>query len=412
MRVSSTTTFFAFTTLVLFVLRFTQQPCSPPPPPIKCPPSLYNHHHADAAPSGGKITPPPSLKDETESDNELPIESTSKLVTVATMVEDEVTRKSQEEEEGKSQIETSSNIIHPSGVVDGECPGGYRLSHLLSRFIDIDFIEFVLSSQPSPKTTHIIDIGIYQAGELIHMASQGFHIKAFEPNPNRFKACMEEISKQSEAVQKRIDLKNLAVSDDERPIHFQLAGLDSHAYVLEDGEAAKEKSVMVQTIPINKVVDQDVYFIKIDTQGFDTRILDSLLSSIQSKNWSIPFIQFEFSPYFEVNRSRRSKESHKVVLRRLIDAGYDVYQGAALQPWIKSHRGTYGKSPLSMIAPDKNMPTCVDEFVEKMHAGKNRPILPGKTSNSFGTWMDILAVKRLRYSPYYRHTGWVLAKRM
>jgi FkbM family methyltransferase len=297
---------------------------------------------------------------------------------------------------------------------DDTCQDGYFLSHLLSRFIDIDFIEFVLSSQPQPSKVRIVDIGIYQAGELVHMAHQGFEIIAFEASPSRYNNCMAEITRQPQKIQDRIHLHNLAVSDNSNPMHFQMAGLDGHLYEVDEakGEQAKEKSIIVQTIPISKIVQNDTYFVKIDTQGFDTRILESLLGALESSTVVVPFIQFEFSPYFEVTRAKRSKEDHKKIFRRLMDLGYDVYQGAAVQPWIRSHRSQYGKSPLAMLAVDQDMPTCVDEFVEKMHQGKDRPIFPGRSSNDYGTWMDILAVRRMRRSPYYRHTGWVLSHRM
>jgi FkbM family methyltransferase len=296
--------------------------------------------------------------------------------------------------------------------VEDSCQDGYFLSHLLSRFIDIDFIEFVLQSQPNPNSAPVIDIGIYQAGELINMAHQGFRITAFEPNPHRYNACMKEIMSYKQDIQDRIHLHNLAVTDSADPLHFQLAGLDSHAYIITEGEQPKEKSIIVNTIPMSKVLTNDTYFVKIDTQGFDTRILESLLDTLEKRTIVVPFIQFEFSPYFEVTRAKRSKEDHKKFFRRLIDAGYDVFQGAAVQPWRTSKRGKYGKNPLAMLAVDRGMPTCVDDYVEHMHAGKSNPIFPGQSSTDYGTWMDILAVRRMKRSPYYRHTGWVLARKM
>lgn len=369
-------------------------------------------------------------------------------------------------------------LRHQSTEYDDGCPDGYHLKWLLSRFIDIDFIEFVTSSNPflgagrgqteaalaaeptgdpdrvafantsgHPAATTIVDIGIYQAGELIHMARMGYTIVAFEPNPHRYNACIAEIAREAPAVRRRITLRNLAVSDSTEPLHFQLAGLDSHAYYVKgdrvpsagatgaagDGEApsggggggaatqqqagavaggVKPKSIVVPTIPIGRILTSNVYFVKIDTQGFDTRILDSLLTALESQGLAVPFIQFEFSPFFEVSRAMRTPADHKAVFRRLQDAGYDVYMGAAVQPWLRSHRGTYGKSPLAMLAVDRALPTCVDAFVDHMHNGKTTPIVPGRTSTEIGTWMDVLAVRRQAKAPYFRHTGWVLARRM
>lgn len=295
----------------------------------------------------------------------------------------------------------------------GACGDGYFLSYLLSRFIDVDFIELVLSGHPRPSDARVVDIGVYQAGELVEMARMGFRIVAFEPNPFRYNACTAELDAKLTPEQRgHVKLRNLAVSDSDKPLHFQLAGLDSHAYELKAGEQAKEKSIVVDTIPIRQIVTADTYFVKIDTQGFDTRILEMLLDDVVAKGIDVTFIQFEFSPYFEVTRAKRQKEDHRRVLRRLIDMGYDVYLGAAVQPWIRSHRSQYGKTPLAMIAPAKDVPTCIDPFVDFMHSGKDTPIYPGRTSNDFGTWMDILAVKQLPRSPYYRHTGWVLARHM
>lgn len=294
---------------------------------------------------------------------------------------------------------------------DDGCEDGYHISHLLCRFIDIDFIEFVLTSHPSPRTATVVDIGVYQAGELLNMAAQGFNVVAFEPNPNRFNACMTEIASHKKETQERIILHNLAVSDSSEPLHFQLAGLDSHAYVVDPGSSTKPKSIVVKSIPISQVVTSDTFFVKIDTQGFDTTILEALITSIQAQHLTVSFIQFEFSPYFEVTRARKTSLDHKKILRRLQDAGYDIYMGAAVQPWAHSHRSQYGKNPLAMLAVAPEVPTCVDDFVDFMHQGRQRHVRSGSTTD-IGTWMDILAVKRQKKTVYYRHTGWVLSRKM
>mgnify|MGYP001561036036 CR=1 FL=1 len=288
-----------------------------------------------------------------------------------------------------------------------------RLSALLCRFIDIDFIEFVLSSCPNPQVSPIVDIGIYQGAELVHMARIGFPVVAFEPNPYRYNVSLNDVvSSLSVEDRKRVDLRNQAVGDALGRLYFQLAGLDSHAYVLRPGETPKPKSIQVDVVPIAGALTSDKYFVKVDTQGFDTRIVSSLLRAMKETGRSVTFIQFEFSPFFEVTRANVTAAEHKRFFRRLIAAGYDVYMGAAVQPWLRSHRSTYGKSPLAMLAPDPNVPTCVDEFVDHMHASKHRAIRPRHTSTDIGSWMDILAVKRTSHMPYYRHTGWVLSKRM
>jgi FkbM family methyltransferase len=299
----------------------------------------------------------------------------------------------------------------PHQEYDDGCPDGYHLSYLLSRYIDIDFIDFVLGNHPKPQYGKVVDIGIYEAKGLIHMARMGFNVEAYEANPNRYNACMAEIRHQPAVVQQRIQLKNLAVSDSPDPMCFQLAGLDSHMYKSEGSKCHKEKSVTVNTIPMRDVVAKNLYFVKIDTQGFDTRLLEQLLDSIEKKLVVATFIQFEFTPWFEVTRAGRTKEDHKKVFRRLQDAGYDLFQGGALQPWKKNRRAQYGKTPLALVAIERHMPTCVDEFVDRMH-DKDRAVVPGKTSTDFGMWMDILAVKRLSHAPYYRHTGWVLSRSM
>lgn len=302
-----------------------------------------------------------------------------------------------------------ASAIKSAPIGRGDC--GY-ISFLFCRFIDIDFIEFVLSSHPNPAKAKVVDIGVYQGGELVHMAKMGFTVDAYEPNPARFNHSSNEINALPDAVRSRIKLHQNAVADRKSKLYFQRAGLDSHIYFPEDEAKLKPHTIVVEGIPISSVVNEDKYFVKIDTQGFDTRIVDNLLDSLEKTKHVVNFIQFEFSPFFEVSRAQRTKEDHRRVFRRLLDSGYDVYQGAAVQPWLKSHRNVYGKSPLAMLAPAANVPTCVDDFVDFMHSGKEKPLYPGKTSNEIGLWMDVLAVRRVANTPYYRHTGWVLARKM
>ena len=346
---------------------------------LHCPdPAVHRSHHEAVSAVAGSTGSPPSATTASGSD-----------------------------ENGGAPIGQDKAVIHRRNdeYTDG-CKDGYHLSWLLSRYIDIDFIEFVLGSHPKPHLAKVVDIGIYEAGGLIHMAKMGFSVSAYEANPNRYNACMVEINSQTETVRNRINLKNLAVSDNPKPMCFQRAGLDSHMYESDDsGKCQKEKSIIVNTISMANVVTTDLYFAKIDTQGFDTRILDILLDSIEKQALSITFI------HFEITRAKRTKEDHKKILRRIQDLGYDLYQGGAVQPWKKNHPGRPRKTPLAMLAVERNMPTCVDEFVDRMH-DRERAVSPGKSSTDFGMWMDILAVKRLARSPYYRHTGWVLAHHM
>ena len=317
-----------------------------------------------------------------------------------------------DELDGKEALATLPTVAYRPMAA---CPSHRRIQTLLTRFIDIDFIEFVTTSCPDAGRALVLDIGLFHGGEVARMARQGFNVIGFEPNPVRFGFCKKEIDELPPAVRSRVELHNAAVSDQAEPLHFQLAGVDSHAYIVAPGGPTKIKSIVVRSVPIATVFQKhrNFYFVKVDTQGFDTRIVESMLGAMRQFNASAEFIQFEYSPYFEVTRSKRSKEDHKKFFRVMQDAGYDIFMGAVVQPWLKSMRSAYGKTPLSMISPEyKGIPTCVDDFVEYMHAGKTTPIRPGKTSTDFGSWVDLLAVRRSHTSPYYRHTGWVLARKM
>ena len=396
----------------------------------------------------------------------------------------------------------------PAALSSEECADGYRISHLLSRFIDLDFIELVTSGHPAPENATIVDIGIYQSSELIHMAKRGFTIQAYEPNPVRYNICHTNIQREVQQgnskpsgpygdFASRINLRNLAVADTNKPLQFMVSDLDSHLFLNEEKGLQKKYAgpiITVNTTTMREVMERvslghipgtesgygiasgnegayarnpssiakkarnkktmfDVdpadfflapnarvspYFVKIDTQGFDTRIVDNLLDYLReeqlkadkaaAENPSLTandkrkggrqplpppvtadFIQFEYSPHFEFTRSERGPKAHKAFFRRLIDAGYDVYMGAAVQPLKHPRRVRYGKSPLSMLETARFQPTCVDEFVEFMFSGRYRKI-SHRTTREIGMWMDMLAVRRSRWSPYYRHTGWVLAK--
>lgn len=296
-----------------------------------------------------------------------------------------------------------------------KCPANRRIQGTFSRFIDIDFIEWVTGSCPDPSKALVLDIGLFHGGEVAKMARLGFSVIGFEPNPVRYGFCKKEIEELKPAQRARVELHNAAVSDQAEPLYFQLAGVDSHAYFVPPGGPTKIKTIVVPSEPISTVFKKhrNFYFVKIDTQGFDTRILESMLGAIQDYNATVEFIQFEYSPHFEVTRSQRTADDHKRFFRLLQDAGYDVFMGAVVQPWLRSMRGTYGKSPLSMISPEfRGVPTCIDDFVDYMHRSKQQPIRPGQTSNEFGSWCDLLAVRRSDTTPYFRNTGWVLARKM
>lgn len=302
----------------------------------------------------------------------------------------------------------------PTPPPDSACAHGF-MSPLLAHFMDIDFIEFVTTTHPKPSSgAVVIDVGLYQADEVILMAQRGFTVFGFEPEPYRYKKCMEQLNQTASSIRSRVTIRNAAISMSDQKMYFQLAGLDSHMYIPKAGEPLLEKTVVVETVRMQDVAAQhrEIYFLKIDTQGFDTTIVESLFPILEAGAVSINFIQFEFTAYFERTRAGRTKEQHKKMFLRMQQLGYDLYQGATVQPWLRSHRNVYGKTPLSMLAIDPNVPTCVDDLVEHLHRSKDVPIKPGSTSTVMGSWMDILAVKRMKKTKYYRHTGWVLARRM
>jgi FkbM family methyltransferase len=320
-----------------------------------------------------------------------------------------------------------------------QCPSSEHIQSVFSHFIDIDFIEFVQTSCSDPVNSKVLDVGLYHGGEVVSLSQRGFSVVGFEPNPNRYAQCVQFAkSRLNEQQLARLELHNAAVSNSDTPLYFQLAGVDSHAYVLGPGEPTKIKTVIVNATPAAEILKKHphLYFAKIDTQGFDTRIVDSLLDALEGVTSpgataqpsvrtntdrtgdrisapSIEYIQFEYSPFLESSRSQRTAADHKRFFKRLIAAGYDVFMGAVVQPWNKGRAPSrYRRTPLSMIAPDRDVPTCVDEFVDYLHASKRRPIIHGKTSTEHGSWVDILAVRRSARIANHRHTGWVLARKM
>ena len=301
----------------------------------------------------------------------------------------------------------------------------YSFNGLLATFLDIDFEKLILQSNVNPQISRVIDIGVWASSELRSMAIMGFTVDAYEPEPRRFELIQHDLVTQLTSEQRaRVTINHKAVSDTDVTIFFKSKGKDSYIMGQEEVRALEKHNLplgvtAVSSISVANILKESSYYwFKIDTQGFDTRILENLVDTLKSeakKHVRIPFIEFEFSPRSEVDRAGRTKDDHIRTFKKLIDLGYDVFLGACLKTMSSMRSSRHmRKSALSMFHSSQ-APLCVDEFVQWAHHYSYHPFNHRslrKNTTDMGMWCELLAVKKgTRRAEYFRTKGWMYATR-
>jgi FkbM family methyltransferase len=171
----------------------------------------------------------------------------------------------------------------------------------------------------------IVDVGLDQGEEFFYALNQGFEMVGFEPNPVSFKTISAKCNSLDRC--EVVDLATVELPLKRKPSHSYLfhAGVGATRTELEisvnphaplstfadlevnkDGEKAK-----VPVLPIDLVIDEDVFLFKIDTQGFEHFVLEGAKKLFE--NHVVRQLIFEMDPYLMNHQGLNIKQTLEMV---------------------------------------------------------------------------------------------------
>mmetsp|Transcript_23762 Transcript_23762/g.29226 ORF Transcript_23762/g.29226 Transcript_23762/m.29226 type:complete len:474 (+) Transcript_23762:845-2266(+) len=285
----------------------------------------------------------------------------------------------------------------------------------------------------------VIEVGAQSAKQCLLAAEAQFHTHCVEPSPKSFERMQREISrerKRNPSIQKYIHLYNVAAAAESGKTldFFATGGTGDHVGEFDmwnmkpgkmpdefppekRGEVIKVPSIkMDDLILYNKVqpfelqimnhpklgkgnkkkakaffppppkIDQ-VFALKIDTQGFEPSVFSGLSESIEQHK--IQYIMTEYWPKGMDLIGKRSDQCELSVgiLNSLADAGYKLY---AL-PLVAHPTAFYVRSELYDVMNDWTRRPLHDFKADCMYL-RNLEILYPNENYYMGYWTDILAV--------------------
>jgi FkbM family methyltransferase len=153
----------------------------------------------------------------------------------------------------------------------------------------------------------VVDVGLFSGDEFFHSIDHGFEVVGLEPSPVTFpnlkKKCNERptcnvvdldnvsLPLQREAGQSY--LINAAAGNKEAVMQLMLKG---PATSLTAGTRMKgEKKVDVRVVRLDDIVRDDIYILKVDTQGFDQYVIEG--ASELFKNHVVRQVIVEVDPF-------------------------------------------------------------------------------------------------------------------
>ena len=132
----------------------------------------------------------------------------------------------------------------------------------------------------------VVDVGLHKGGEFFHAIDNGFEVVGFEPNPQTFptlaKQCMEkpkcnivDLEKVTLPLQREPGhsyLINAGAANKKTVLEFSMAQ-DTSSFVSSKG-LSKKKKVDVPVVRVDDIIRDDIYLLKVDTQGYDQFVIE------------------------------------------------------------------------------------------------------------------------------------------
>ena len=248
-------------------------------------------------------------------------------------------------------------------------------------------------------------IFIYLTLKSREAAEKGLYAYGFEPSPKSFEVIKRTHFRLDPSIKDRIKLFNVAAGDTRTTVDFSSGGGtgdsvgNNNVWEMTRGDPSVklQNTVQVEVVPLDDIIyesipsDQDIFLVKIDTQGFEPNVFSGLAKSIKASK--IEFVLFEFWPKgmdlmapTEFNVENRCKSAVKI-LRNLKQAGYKLYtMSIVVHPHAYYfHKKRNEKSKVERERPSK-------DFMEHCSYYYELESMFPQDDYKMGYWSDILAV--------------------
>ena len=245
------------------------------------------------------------------------------------------------------------------------------------------------SSSNKKKPLIVIEVGANTAQQSIQAAQHGFEAHCVEPSPVAYEKMIKEVEKEPDDVKAKVFVYNKAAGDTKEGYldfvasggtgdhvgQFDMWNMVKGMEMEKDLPQEKQnKVVKVQAIQMDQILNNEigpdyktaphadidtVFFMKVDTQGFEPRVFEGLKDAIQKHR--IHYIMTEFWPkgIDLLSESEIPCTNTLSYLFMLADAGYTLY-ATPIMSHPKAPRDSYkymknwesNKRPLHDIGKD------------------------------------------------------------
>jgi len=153
----------------------------------------------------------------------------------------------------------------------------------------------------------IVDVGLFSGKEFFGAIDNGFEVVGFEPSPESFpklkKLCKRkarcnvvDLDTVSLPLQRQVGhsyLINAAAGNKQSIMSLMLKGMGSS--LTKSAKMMTMKSLDVKMVRIDDIIREDIYLLKVDTQGFDQYVIEG--ASELFKHHVVRQVIVEVDPY-------------------------------------------------------------------------------------------------------------------
>lgn len=243
----------------------------------------------------------------------------------------------------------------------------------------------------------VMEVGMFHGNQCKQAAEAGFQAYCLEPSPTNHRRVMGDVARFPPEVVARMHVYNQAAgASSEGTLSFSSGGStgdhvgDGDMWAMEKKKpqdpplGSKTNVVQVQQVKLDDMIDklgQDVFLIKVDTQGFEPSVFAGLQKSIHEHK--LKYVLFEYWPKgmdFLADQMGQCLAVNRILMP-FLQAGYKLY-ALPVSAHPKAPKGW--QKGISSRPYDNLQENC--QWYYQME--KSYP----STSYKMGYWSDFLAV--------------------